>query len=197
VILGGLVAVAVARRRRAGRPTRAPARPAAAAAPVHPLPVRRPPPEPDRTPVSAPVAVIDGATALAPAPLQRPAPAARPALHLVAAALPEPEPLPEPLFEPERAPELAPARWETCRVRLWRGYLSWQLVAESSKTASTVALSPMFRARRAKDVPSPAPAENEAARRAVEALQAMLESHGWHRVGDGDAWYEGRFRRPT
>ena len=44
---------------------------------------------------------------------------------------------------------------------------------------------------------SPAPAENEAARRAVEQLQATLESHGWERVGGGDAWYEGRFRRPT
>jgi hypothetical protein len=122
--------------------------------------------------------VIHGATALSPAPLAYPAPGARPALHLVAAAPPELE-LPEPLFEPERAPHLAPERWETCRVRLWRGYVSWQLVAESNTTASTVALSPTFRARRAKDAASPAPAENEAARRAVEALQAMLESHGW------------------
>lgn len=192
VILGGLVAVAVARSRRARRPTRAPARPAAAAAPVHPLPVPQPPPEPASG--LAPVAVIDGATALAPAPLMHPAPAARPALHLVAAAPAELE-LPEPLFEPERAPQLAPERWETCRVRLWRGYVSWQLVAESSTTASTVALSPTFRARRAKDAPFPAPAETEAARRAVEELQAMLASHGWERVGDGDAWYEGRFRR--
>ena len=196
VILGGLFAVAVARRRRAARPTRAPARPAAAAAPVHPLPVPRPPPEPDRAPALAPVAVFDGATALAPAPLVTPAPAERPALHLVAAAPPEPE-LPEPLFEPERVPEFAPTRWESCRVRLWRGYVSWQLVAENSTTASPIALSPTFRARRANDVPDPAPTENAAARRAVEALQAMLESHGWERVGDGDAWYEGRFRRRT
>jgi hypothetical protein len=138
--------------------------------------VPRSPPEPE--PALAPVAVIHGATALSPAPFAYPAPAARPALYLVAAAPPELE-LPEPLFEPERAPRLAPERWETCRVRLWRGYVSWQLVAESSTTASTFALSPTFRARRAKDAASPAPAENEAARRAVEALQAMLESHGW------------------
>jgi len=194
VILGGLVAVAVARSRRARRPTRAPARPAAAAAPVHPLPLPVPRPPSGPEPALASVAVFDGATALAPAPLMQPAPAARPALHLVAAAPAELE-LPEPLFEPERAPQLAPQRWETCRVGLWRGYVSWQLVAESTTTASTVALSPTFRARRAKDTSSPAPAENEAARRAVEALHAMLESHGWERVGDGDAWYEGRFRR--
>jgi hypothetical protein len=164
---------------------------------VHPLPAPRPPPEPDQTPALTPVAVVDGATALAPAPLQRPAPARRPALHLVAAAPPEPEPLPEPLFEPERVPDLAPQRWETCQVRLWRGYVSWQLVAESSTTAGTIALSPAFRARRAKDAPSPAPAENAAARQAVEELQAMLEAHGWERVGEGAAWYEGRFRRRT
>ena len=143
------------------------------------------------------MAVTDGATALAPEPLVRPAPAERPTLHLVAAAPPEPEPLPEPLFEPERVPELARAQWETCRLRPWRGYVSWQLVAESGTTARAIALSPMFRARRAKNVLSPAPGENEAARRAVESLQAMLESHGWERVGDGDAWYEGRFRRRT
>ena len=75
--------------------------------------------------------------------------------------------------------------------------MSWQLVAESGAAARTVVLSPTFRARRAKDVMSPAPAENEAARRAVEQLQATLESHGWERVGGGDAWYEGRIRRPT
>ena len=196
VILGGLIAVAVARSRRAGHPMRAPARPEAAAAPVHPLPVPRPAITAERMPSLAPVAAFDGATALAPAPLQFPAPAERPALHLVAAAPPEPEPLPEPLFEPERMPAVAPVRWETCRMRLWRGYVSWQLVAEGT-TAGTVALSPTFRARRARDAASRVPAENEAARRAVEALQTMLESHGWERVGDGDAWYEGRFRRPT
>ena len=194
VILGGLIAVAVARSRHAKRSTRAPARPGAAAAPVHPLPVPRQPTEPE--PAIAPVAVIDGATALAPAPLVHPTPAARPALRLVAAAPPELE-LPEPLFEPERAPELAPQRWETCRVRLWRGYVSWQLVAESSTTASTIALSPTFRAPRAKNAPSPAPAENDAARQAVERLQAMLQLHGWERVGSGDAWYEARFHRRT
>ena len=74
--------------------------------------------------------------------------------------------------------------------------MSWQLVAESSTTGGTVALSPAFRARRAKDVPAPVPTQNEAARQAAEALKAMLEAYGWERVG-GSAWYEGRFRRRT
>jgi hypothetical protein len=197
VIFGGLLAVAVARSRRASRPMRAPARPEAAAAPVHPLPTHPPQAVPQQAPAPVAVAVTHGATALAPAPEVRPAPEQRPALHLVAAAPPEPEPLPEPLFEPERAPALEPVRWETCGVKLWRGYVSWQLVAESSTTPSTVALSPAFRARRAKEVVPPVPTQNEAARKAVEALQAMLEAHGWERVGDRDAWYEGRFRRRT
>ncbi len=89
-------------------------------------------------------------------------------------------------------------RWETCRVRLWRGYVSWQLVAENSATASRRRALPHVPGAPREGPRRPlAPTENDAARRAVEALQAMLESHGWERVGDGDAWYEGRFRRPT
>jgi hypothetical protein len=56
VILGGLIAVAVARSPRANGPMHAPARPEAAAAPVHPLPAPRPQPVPEHAPGPAPVA---------------------------------------------------------------------------------------------------------------------------------------------
>jgi hypothetical protein len=161
---------------------------------VHSLDAPRPAVARERMPSRAPMAVV-GATALAPARAPNPVPAVRPALRLVAAAPPEPEPLPEPAFEPERLPDFARARWETCRIRIWRGYVTWQLVAESSSTGSAIALSPTFRARRAKGEPTRAPTLNAAARSAFQRLQELLESDGWERVDDGAAWYEGRFRR--
>ena len=84
------------------------------------------------------------------------------------------------------------ARPSACRIRLWQGYIKKQFYAEPSGGGSWLAESPFFRLDRGQTV-----AECEAARDALVALVAALQSQGWEVAGRGAAPWDIEMRRPT
>jgi hypothetical protein len=145
---------------------------AAAPPPAPPAPPARPAPpaapaKRQRRPAPPPRAM--------PPPVRQRPPAPRP---------PEPEPAPAP--EPTRRFAPTGERWELCRIRLWRGYVSRCYVAEVEGAEAPIARSPSFKA-----VSTP---------EATAALQAMvgeLRDKGWEQIQDADGAWHGWMRRPA
>ena len=85
-------------------------------------------------------------------------------------------------------------RIETCRIGLWRGYLTAAFCAWSvDRTPSTAVAEPStpFRWRKG------AGAETEEARLAHYELLARLKSAGWTPTGRGEEWYETELALPV
>lgn len=77
------------------------------------------------------------------------------------------------------------ARVETCRIVLWRGYLTsafYASVGGDSPGASVVEPSPAFRLRRSA-------IESDEARRAYRQVLSRLTAEGWTPTGQGSEWY--------
>lgn len=70
-----------------------------------------------------------------------------------------------------------------CEIRLWHGYVKYQLYASSEGATASVALSGLFRLRD-EDAPT------EKALAELEDLIARLEAEGWAVVDDGPRWYD-------
>jgi hypothetical protein len=115
-------------------------------------------------------------------------------------AEPRPEPLSEPVVEQkepspqsrERAParRRAPAKANVvrCEIRLWRGFVKFQLFAVMAGSEGAFAVSPYFRLRE-DDTPTPQ------AEHALAALLANLERAGWTVASSGPTWYRHRLER--
>jgi hypothetical protein len=105
-----------------------------------------------------------------------------------------PSPFPRPLDEPvgrpgtghRRSKEAAARRVQRCGIRLWHGYVKYQLYASSE--GSAFGLSEFFRLRD-KDVPT------EEALAELENLITRLEAKGWAVVDEGPRWYDVQFER--
>ena len=140
------------------------------------------PPKPPKPP--KPAAAPSARAAPKPARARRPAPQPPPSRRR-----PEPEPEPEPVPPPPPPTRrFAPSgeQWETCRIRLWRGYVSRCYVAQVDGAETPIARSSSFRA-----VATP---------EATEALQDMvaeLTGKGWEQVHDDDGAWHGWMRRPA
>jgi hypothetical protein len=82
-------------------------------------------------------------------------------------------------------------RVETCRVALWRGYMTASFYARSSDDTDGAIGEPSrsFRSRRG------AVPDTEETRRAHRELVSRLEADGWLRTGGEGAWYETEFAR--
>jgi hypothetical protein len=80
-------------------------------------------------------------------------------------------------------------RLETCRIELWRGYVSAGFVAKNAD--GVVAESSTFKWRTAR------PPDSEEARLAFYELVGLLKSAGWTASGDGAEWYDATFARPV
>jgi hypothetical protein len=85
-------------------------------------------------------------------------------------------------------------RVETCRIALWRGYLTSSFVArvtEGPERGAVIETSSSFRWRgsKARDL--------EEARLAHHELVSLLKNAGWSPNGEGAEWYETELARPT
>jgi hypothetical protein len=80
---------------------------------------------------------------------------------------------------------------ESCQIRLWRGYLRYQLYAASGRdgVGRALALSPYFRL---KDSETP----GAAAKAALGELLDQLEAEGWTVVQERWSWYSFTLKRP-
>jgi hypothetical protein len=85
-----------------------------------------------------------------------------------------------------RVKESAERRVQRCEIRLWQGYVKYQLHA--SREGASFALSDFFRLRDA-DVPT------KAALAELEDLITRLEVMGWAVVGEGPRWYDVELER--
>lgn len=84
-------------------------------------------------------------------------------------------------------------RMETCRILLWRGYLTSVFYARRTGDVPGTSIeeqSSPFRWRR------PSPPDTEEAHRAHDELMSRLKDSGWTQTGRGDAWYEAELARP-
>jgi hypothetical protein len=85
-------------------------------------------------------------------------------------------------------------RVETCRVGLWRGYLTASFTAtliDGPGNGTVVDSSSSFRWRRAD------PPDTEEARLAHYELLSRLQEGGWTPSAEGDPWYAAELSRPT
>jgi hypothetical protein len=83
---------------------------------------------------------------------------------------------------------------ETCRIALWRGYLTSSFVArvaEGPERGAVIETSSSFRWRGSK------PRDLEEARLAHHELVSLLKNAGWSPNGEGAEWYETELARPT
>lgn len=82
---------------------------------------------------------------------------------------------------------------ETCRVELWRGYLTSSFVArlEGDVAGTVVDSSSSFRWRSAK------PPDTQEAKLAHYELVSRLKGAGWSPSGEVGEWYETELARPT
>jgi hypothetical protein len=83
---------------------------------------------------------------------------------------------------------------ETCRIALWRGYVTSSFVArvtEGPETGAVIETSSSFRWRGSK------PRDMEEARLAHYELVSLLKNEGWSPSGEGAEWYETELARPT
>jgi hypothetical protein len=80
---------------------------------------------------------------------------------------------------------------ESCQIRLWRGYFSYQLYAASGSgdVDRALALSPYFRV---KDPQAPGAAATAALREVLD----QLEAEGWTVASEGQRWYSFELERP-
>ena len=108
-----------------------------------------------------------------------------------------PPPRPQrPVPEPEAAlptrrfvPSAVEGEWETCRIRLWRGYVTRCYIAQTEGAEGTetpIARSPSFKA-----VSTPE------ATAALQEMVADLRGKGWEQVHDTDGAWHGLMRRPA
>jgi len=116
------------------------------------------------------------------------APGSRPAERRM--PLPFPRPLDQPVGRPgaghHRSKEAAEKGVQRCGIRLWHGYVKYQLYASSE--GASVALSDSFRLRD-EDAPT------EEALAELENLITRLEAKGWAVVDEGPRWYDVQFER--
>lgn len=85
-------------------------------------------------------------------------------------------------------------RVETCRVDLWRGYLTSSFVArraDGDDEGDVVDTSSSFRWR------SSRPPTTEEARLSHYELLSRLKDAGWAPTGEGEEWYAAELARPT
>lgn len=85
-------------------------------------------------------------------------------------------------------------RVQTCRVDLWRGYLTANFTArllDGPDAGSAVDASSSFRWR------SSAPPDTEEARLAHYELLSRLKAAGWAPSGEGEEWFATELARPT
>ena len=95
---------------------------------------------------------------------------------------------------PDEPPQGWALRIETCRVELWRGYLTASFYARSVDRAPGLAVaepSTAFRWRKGSGI------ETEEARLAHYELLARLKSEGWTLTGEGDTWYATELALPV
>jgi hypothetical protein len=104
--------------------------------------------------------------------------------------LPFPRRLDQPVGRPgtghHRSKEAAETGVQRCRIRLWHGYVKYQLYASSEGVS--FAPSDSFRLRD-RDAPT------EEALVELENLISRLEAKGWAVVGEGPHWYDVQFER--
>jgi len=85
-------------------------------------------------------------------------------------------------------------RVETCRVELWRGYVTSSFVArvvDGPELGAVLDTSSSFRWRGSRTP------DTEEARLAHHELVSRLKAGGWSPSGDGTQWYETELARPT
>jgi hypothetical protein len=99
---------------------------------------------------------------------------------------------------PSDGPGEPPQGWalriETCRIELWRGYMTASFYARSIDRAPGLAVaepSTAFRWRKGSGI------ETEEARLAHYELLARLKSEGWTLTGEGDTWYATELALPV
>jgi hypothetical protein len=83
---------------------------------------------------------------------------------------------------------------ETCRIDLWRGYVTSSFVArvtDGPEAGAVIETSSSFRWRGSK------PRDMEEARLAHYELVSLLKNEGWSPSGDGAEWYATELARPT
>lgn len=83
---------------------------------------------------------------------------------------------------------------ETCRIALWRGYMTSSFVARVTggpESGAVIETSSSFRWRGSK------PRDMEEARLAHYELVSILKNEGWSPSGEGAEWYETELARPT
>lgn len=81
--------------------------------------------------------------------------------------------------------------WQRCRIRPWRGYVSWRFYAEWTEDGEVAVVeSPPFRAKGAEG-----PDETEQAAAAHGKLLERLRDQGWMVVSLGTHWYDIGLRR--
>lgn len=83
---------------------------------------------------------------------------------------------------------------ESCRIALWRGYVTSRFVArvaEGQESGAVIETSSSFRWRGSK------PRDMEEARLAHYELVSLLKNGGWSPTGEGAEWYETELARPT
>ena len=83
---------------------------------------------------------------------------------------------------------------ETCRIALWRGYVTSSFVARVTggpESGAVIETSSSFRWRGSK------PRDMEEARLAHYELVSLLKNEGWSPSSEGAEWYETELARPT
>jgi hypothetical protein len=92
---------------------------------------------------------------------------------------------------PPAAKRPASPDWQTCRVRLWHGYIKKQFYAEAPGTGAWVAQSPFFRIEKGQTL--------DGSQQAADAFDALLDeliSDGWEIVDRRpDSWQTSLRRR--
>jgi hypothetical protein len=194
ILAAGLGAMAVTLARGSAR-----GRAGAAAEPPHfEPPVVEPPPV--RPPASAPPA--SGPPAVTPSTPKPPAtkppaakppaakpPAAKPPAAKPPAAKPPAAPAPAGPTEPAPAPPAQPG-WQSCRIRLWHGYIKKQFYAESPETGELVARSAFFRVEKGSTIEDSSNAAD-----AFDALVDELVAAGWEITGRRPGSWDVALRR--
>jgi hypothetical protein len=184
ILAAGLGAMAVTLARGSAR-----GRAAGAAEPPHFEPPAVEPP-PVRPPASAPPASGPPAvTTSTPKPPATKPPAAKPPAAKPPAAKPPATPARARPTEPAPAPPAQPG-WQSCRIRLWHGYIKKQFYAESPETGELVARSAFFRVEKGSTIEDSSNAAD-----AFDALVDELVAAGWEITGRRPGSWDVALRR--
>jgi hypothetical protein len=101
-----------------------------------------------------------------------------------AARPPAPRRSHQPVRTGERAPGArAPGEWQSCRVRLWQGYIGNQFYAESPGGGAWLVQSPIFNADKGRAIE-----DSEQAAEAFDAFLDELIADGWEITGGTGSW---------